>query len=147
MRRSRAALALGATLALTGCVGPSRTDSDYQSKASNTISSAASAVQTARVAVVAERKGNAPGTYLSVILGESEETVSGVQGQFDSVQPPSTNGDKLRTKVDGLLTQADDVLSQLRIAVRRGQLDRLAKIAEPLDKLSQQMDQFEQATS
>ncbi len=147
MTPPRAALAVAVILALTACVGPSRTDSDYESKASNTVGAAISAVQTARVAVAAESKGNAPATYLSVILGESEETLSGVQGQFDSVQPPSAAADRLRTKVDDLLTQADDVLSQLRIAVRRGQLAQLPKIAAPLVKLSRQMDQLETATS
>jgi len=131
-------------LVTTGCVGPSRTSGDYRDKAGSTAAAAESAAQTALLAVHAQTKGNAPGTYLSVILGEAEEHVGTAQNQFDSVQPPNTQADQLRGALDNLLSQASDVLSALRIAARRGQLDQLAKIAQPLEKLSKKLDQIQQ---
>jgi hypothetical protein len=55
-----------------------------------------------------------------------------VQGTFDSVQPPSKEADKLRKRVDDLLAAALDGLSQLRITVRRSQLDLLPALAGEL---------------
>jgi hypothetical protein len=142
--RALAATAL-VSLAVSGCAGPSHTYDDYQSKAANTVAAVMSAVQTAQLAVQAQRTGKATRPYLSVIIGESEETVGGVQAQFDSVQPPDARSDKLRSTVDDLLAQADDVISALRIAVRRGRLDRLSAIAGRLVKLVAVMRKFQAA--
>ncbi|MGB9377898.1 MAG: hypothetical protein WCB04_10350 [Mycobacteriales bacterium] len=141
------ATALVALVAIAGCAGPSRTYDDYQSKAVNTVKAATSALQTARLAVQAQRRGNTTVPYLSVILGQAEENIGSVQGTFDSVQPPDTRADKTRTAVDDLLTQAGDGLSALRIAVRRGQLSELPTIASALDKLVTAMNRFQSANS
>jgi hypothetical protein len=137
------AVAVVGVLALAGCAGPSRTSEDYQNKAANTVEAVISAAQTARLAVRAQIDGKATAPYLSVILGEAEDNVGSVQTTFDSVQPPDARADKLRAAVDGYLGQADQVLSALRIAVRRGQLDQLARIGSPLAKLVAEMNRFE----
>ena len=121
-----------AAVASAGCVSPSRTDRDYQLKAGNSAKAVASSVATAVLGAEAAGEGKAPATYLSVLLGRAEEDASSVQGTFDSVQPPSSEADRLRTQVDGLLSDAVSGLADLRIAVRRGQLDRLPALAAHL---------------
>jgi hypothetical protein len=138
------ALAALAIAACASCAGPSRTDRDYELKAANTAEAVASAVNTARFGVDAAARGRAPANFLSVLLGEAEEDALGAQDSFDSRQPPSARSDRLRTALDGVLVEATDVLSQLRIAVRRGQLDRLADLAAPLPGLARQLETFEQ---
>jgi hypothetical protein len=139
------AITLVAVFALTACVGPSRSLDDYRKKAANTAESAVSGLQTALLAVRVAREGKAPATYLSVVLGEAEDGVTTAQGQFDSVQPPNTQADEIRTHVDDLLTQASNALSDLRIAVRRGHLDQLAAIAKPLPDLVDKLEKVEKS--
>jgi hypothetical protein len=137
-RRTRAAAAVAAALplGLGACtphpVGPARTFADYEGKAVTTAEAARSSVETARLAAEAGGDDHAFGPYLSVLLSDQEAGLSGVQGTFASVQPPDGRADDLGAELDELLGRALDDLVAVRIAVRRGQLDGLAALAEPL---------------
>ena len=139
----------GVVIALlaAGCVSPSRTDRDYELKAGNTAKAVASSVATAMLGAKAAGQHKATGNYLSVLLGAAEKDASAVQGTFDSVQPPSKEADKLRKRVDDLLAAALDGLSQLRVTVRRSQLDLLPALAgelkPTLDGLEQLAKQYQ----
>lgn len=142
MRRLAALLV---PLLATACVSPSRTDRDYELKAGSSAKAVASSVATALLAVDAATHKKAFGPYLSVVLGGCEEDASSVQSQFDSVQPPSKAADDVRDALDEQLQDATDTLADLRIAVRRGELDQLATIAEPLhDVLKKLQDMSEE---
>ena len=67
-----------------------------------------------------------------MLLGGAEEDASSVQGQFDSVQPPSHRADEIRDRLDEQLQAAVDGLADLRIAVRRGITKELEEVAAPL---------------
>lgn len=128
----RVTLLLLAVLA-AGCVSPSRTDRDFELKAGNSAKAVSSSVATALLGVKAAKEHKATGPYLSVLLAGAEKDVLSVQGQFDSVQPPSNRADEMRSTLDDLLSQAAEVLGQLRITVRRGELDQLDSLATPLE--------------
>jgi hypothetical protein len=138
----KVAFAAVALVALTGCVGPSRTDADFELKAGNTAKAVASALGTARLAADAAGKGNATANYVSVVLGEAEQDASAAQATFDSYQPPSAAADKLRKDVDSTLSDAIDGLTALRITARRGQLDRLPKISDQLGPVATSLEQI-----
>jgi hypothetical protein len=87
----------------------------------------------------AAAEGKAFGPYLSVLFGGVETDAASVQSQFDSVQPPSENADKIRDILDEQLDAALDVLEKLRITVRRGELDQLAAIAQPLQDIHKEL--------
>ena len=143
----KAALAVVVLLTVTGCVGPSRTDADFELKAGNTAKAVASALSTARLAADAAGRGKATSNYVSVVLGEAEEDASAAQATFDSYQPPSAAADKLRTDLDSTLSDAIDGLSALRITARRGQLDRLPKISEQLGPVATTLEQISEKYS
>ncbi|MDP9181983.1 MAG: hypothetical protein M3P04_04300 [Actinomycetota bacterium] len=127
----RAALLLVLALA-SACVSPSRTDRDFELKAGNSAKAVSSSVATALLGVKAANEHKATGPYLSVLLAGAEKDVLSVQGQFDSVQPPSNRADEMRSTLDELLSQAAEGLATLRITVRRGELDQLDSLAKPL---------------
>ena len=129
----------------TGCVGPSRTEDDFARKAANTAEAAESAVNTARLAVRTAARDRAFGPFLSVTLRNAEEDADAAQQSFDAVQPPSDAADQLRAALDQLLDDAAATLTDLRIAVRRGELDKLTTIASPLDGLAQHLADFQVA--
>ncbi|MFN2593937.1 MAG: hypothetical protein ABR579_03495 [Actinomycetota bacterium] len=133
---------LGLALAAASCQAPARTYPPFEADAVATAQQAQSAVETALLAAETAAKGNAFGNYLSPTLGDAEDTAGAVQGSFDLEQPPNRAADQLRDQLDQLLSQATSTLMDLRISVRRGQIDRLADIAQPLKKVSSDLDDF-----
>src|SRR3954452_22257973 len=87
-------------------VGPARTEGKYEGKAVTTAESALSAVNTVRIAARTASRDHAFGPYLSVLISEQEDALSGVQGTFDSIQPPDGKSDALRDDLDELLADA-----------------------------------------
>jgi hypothetical protein len=132
----------------TGCfqpVGPARTFHDYELKAESTAKTARSSVETARLAVQVATKGDAFPPFVSVLLSEAETDAANAQGTFAGIQPPDDRADALRDRLDRILDRTGDVLSTLRITARRADLDRLAREARPLPRLSARLDRFARA--
>jgi hypothetical protein len=136
MRRVRLSLVVAVLGSPAACtphpVGPARTFGTYEGKAVTTAESALSRVQTVRLAAETGGAGDAFGPYLSVLISEQEDALSGLQGTFGSIQPPDERSDALRTELNGLLSDAVDHVAEVRIAVRRGELDELPDVAAPL---------------
>ena len=128
-----------------GCiktVSPARTFDAYEHKAKDTAESVLSSVQTARLGARVGTDCDAFGPYVSVLLSNAEDSASHAHSTFDSVQPPDARSDRVRARLGRLLNRADDHLSQLRIAARRGELDALARVARPLTPLARDLEQF-----
>ena len=140
----RAVALLFAALLTAGCVGPSRTDADFELKAGNTAKAVRSALQSALLAADGAGEGKLTSNYVSVVLGEAELDASTAQATFESYQPPSAAADELRNDVNDLLGEAIDGLVALRITARRGQLDRLPRIAERLKPLATALEQVQE---
>lgn len=147
----RPLLALCMMAALAACtphpVGPARTYEKYEGKAVTTAESALSAVETVRLATDSGARGNGFGPYLSVLVSDQEDALAGTQGTFASVQPPDEKADELRDELDQLLTDALDHVSKVRIAVRRGELERLGEMGAPLAGDADALRRFKEAHS
>jgi hypothetical protein len=126
-------------------VGPARTFDSYEHKAKHTAETALSSVETGRLAARAARNDDAFPPYLAVLLSDAENEATSAQSTFDSVQPPNDMSDRLRDRLDPLLTRATDALSQARIAARRADFDEIAKQARPLAKSSRELNRFVEA--
>jgi hypothetical protein len=141
MRRSWVAV----LLLVGACTGPVRSSEVYESKAGQTAATAASAVQTAALAVDAAKGNKAFGRYLTQLLVEAEEDAGSAQGTFDGIQPPDQRADQLRSRLDDLLTQATGTLAELRVAARRGRFAELPELAKPLPGVAAKLDDFAKA--
>ena len=141
MRRSWVAV----LLLVGACTGPVRSSDVYESKAGQTAATAASAVQTAALAVDAAKGDKAFGRYLTQLLVEAEEDAGSAQGTFDGIQPPDQRADQLRSRLDDLLTQATGTLAELRVAARRGRFAELPELAKPLPGVAAKLDDFAKA--
>ena len=141
MRRSWVAV----LLLLGACTGPVRSSDVYESKAGQTAATAASAVQTAALAVDAAKGDKAFGRYLTQLLVEAEEDAGSAQGTFDGIQPPDQRADELRSRLDDLLTEATGTLAELRVAARRGRFAELPELARPLPGVAAKLDDFAKA--
>ena len=141
MRRSWVAV----LLLVGACTGPVRSSEVYESKAGQTAATAASAVQTAALAVDAAKGNKAFGRYLTQLLVEAEEDAGSAQGTFDGIQPPDQRADELRSRLDDLLTEATGTLAELRVAARRGRFAELPELARPLPGVAAKLDDFAKA--
>ena len=142
MRRS---WVVAAMLLVGACTGPARSSPVYESKAGQTAEVAASAVQTALLAVDAAKADKAYGRYLTQVLVDAEEDAGSAQGIFDGIQPPDDRADELRARLDDLLTEATGALTDLRIAARRGRFAELPELARPLPEVAAKLDAFAEA--
>jgi hypothetical protein len=133
---------LAVLLLLAACAGPSFSYRDYERKAAHTADEAASVVGSAMLTVELANGRRATRAYLSVLLGEAESTLGAIQQTFEGVQPPDRHADRLRAELGEHLDGAADVLAALRIEVRRGHVDALAGIAEPLGGLHDALEKL-----
>jgi hypothetical protein len=101
-----------------------------------------STVATALLAVELAEGGRAFGPYVSVVLSEAERDGDAIDATFDSIQPPDTPSDELRRQLDALLSPATSLLTELRIAARRGDIPALASLAPSLRAVGRQLDAF-----
>jgi hypothetical protein len=138
-------LALVALVATAGCTGPVRSDPVYASKAARTAAAAASAVETAQLAVQEAAAGKLFGRSLAQTLAEAANDAGDVQATFDAIQPPDRRADALRGQLDRLLAPAASVLADLRIAARWGDTAALPRLAAPLPKLAEELQRFQDA--
>jgi hypothetical protein len=141
--RLTAAVLAATLLACAACVGPAPTTSVYRGKAGHTAEDALSQLETARLAVETAQRGNLLHASLEVMLTESEDGFDSIQATFDSIQPPdSAEADRLRDKLDTILSDGADGLAQLRIAARRGDSAVLVSTNAELATVSQQLQAF-----
>jgi hypothetical protein len=136
-----------AILVLGGCVahpvGPARTFESYSAKASTTLESTISAVETVRLLAATAADGRTFGSYTSIAMSEQEDALGGLRGTFMSIQPPpDARSAQLRDDVSRLLTDAFDHVGDVRIAARRGQLDDLVAVAAPLEADAEALDEL-----
>lgn len=124
-------------------MAPARSFAAYEGKAASTAASALSDVRTAiLVARVVERNGVfAP--QVSVALGEADTGVTSAAGTFSSIQPPDAASDQLRSQLLDLLRRAQDGLSAMRIAARRGDLPTVVGLAGALGPIGDALERFE----
>jgi hypothetical protein len=141
--RFRAAVAMAIMLA--ACVGSSRSDADYTSKAGATIAQVRSSVETVAVAVHVMRSDGAFDPYLSRLIGQAEEDASAAVDSFDVVQPPSPTADRLRADLHGATDGAVDALTAARVAIRRGDDAAVIALAGDLQQAADRLDAFEKA--
>jgi hypothetical protein len=141
-RRAATVAALLLVPACTQFLGPTRTAEDYELKAASTADSVLSAVQTARLVVTAADHDKAFGTYVSVALADAEDDAGGAAATFARLQPPDRASDALRDELTDLTDEASATLADLRITARRGDLDALARRAEPLAGIARDLSAF-----
>jgi broad specificity phosphatase PhoE len=134
------AVALGA---VTSCVGPSRTDDDYERKAANTAEAISSSLGTVQLGAENVLRRNVFGPYLSRLVAEAEDDAQSAQQAFDSVQPPSDRADEVHDHLDQLVQDALDLLRDARVAARRGDLAHVAGLRDALRKTADELDAFE----
>src|SRR5829696_6147359 len=130
LRRGTAVVCLLLAASAAGaCVTPATGRDSYLGKATNSVEAATSEVESAKLTVELLLNDRIIGTYANRSLSESETAVDSISAAFGAVQPPS-GADKLRNRVERLLTRSEGAVAAARIAARRSEVIGLENAAE-----------------
>lgn len=140
--------AVGGTLAcaavLAGCATPSLSYDDYQQKVASSAKSMTSIVSTAVLSAEAWDQGKLMSSYADTVVTDSEQDAGSVITALDSRQPPDQRSIQLKDKADQPLQDASNGLTDLRIALRRGDRDGVRQAVDELQQLLRQLAPLEQ---
>jgi hypothetical protein len=125
-------------------IGPARTFGKYEGKAVTTAKAAESEVQAALLIARTASRGNSFGPYAALVIADAEDGISGLQGSFDSIQPPDRHADAVGRELDRVLGDTLEHTRNLRVAARRGELRELAAIAKPLASDARKLASFQE---
>lgn len=124
-----------ATVVTTGCVGPTLRVRDYRIHAAVALENVQSVADAAHLATEQAAAGRATQDLLAVIARQAEDTASHAASTFDTRQPPGPRADEIRADVLPILEDTTAVLTDLRIAAYRGDIDQAVEIARSLPGL------------
>jgi hypothetical protein len=126
------------------CAGPSDSAGDYRGMARHTAKDLAGVVASARLAGRQYLDGRLPQNYADYVISQAESNASSIQTTFDSRQPPDQAADDLRSKVDDPLQEVTGDLTDLRVALRAGDRDKLSKTLDDLAKPLKTLNDLEE---
>ena len=119
MRHLRAVVTACVCVALVGCAGPTVRDSAVRSQAEKSAGSMVSELRTAGLVAEVQIKDNAWWRYADVVVTDAEKAATTIEGTFTSSQPPSREIEPLYRNTSTMLSDAADLVTDLRIAIRR----------------------------
>lgn len=127
---------------LAGCLAPALDSSDYEFKASRTAEEVASALQTALLAVDSADRHKVPLPPIEVAVRDAEGQIDASVGSLKIVKPPNEAMRSLRKETLDLIEQAEDAVSEARIALQ--QLDLAAAVEALTDarELAEELKSF-----
>lgn len=138
-----ARLAVACLVVLLAACNPVITNSsDYRTAGARTAGDASAQVASAAMAAQLAIDDRAFASYLSVVTGDAEDALSGIQNTFGSLQPPTEQDVVLREQLLDLLSQAQDDVAGVRIAIQAGDVpppelvDQLTGLQDDLDQMA-----------
>ena len=108
---------IGVTLA-AGCAPQSPDHSSWTDQARQSLKDVSSQVATVTLLLQLERERKVPGKYQQVVAQDSESAVGAAQQKIGGEQPEPRDDPEYK-RITSLISDASDLLSQVRIAVVR----------------------------
>jgi|SRR5215207_3962442 len=141
MRRRFAAfwVTIGLVLSLAGCGDP---DQQMRSEGARAAREAVSGVRTAQLVAQSLLDGKVWDQPATVMVTDAEEALGQVATTFDARQPESAESRETYDQYSEALSSAADGVTELRIALRNGDLDAVRQQVGQLDKTAEQLEQL-----
>jgi hypothetical protein len=136
VRTAAAAVAttLCLALGLSACAPRSPDHSSWTDQAHQSLEDVGSEVATVTLLLRLERERKVPGKYQQVVALDSETAVGETMARFGGEQPEPVDDDTYK-RVTSLMSDASDLLSEVRIAVVRRDEDAYPDLLSRLEKL------------
>jgi hypothetical protein len=133
-------------LMAAGCAPQSPDRSSWNDQAHTSLEDVSSEVATVRLLLRLEADDKVPGKYQQVVAQDSEAAVGQTMSKFGGEQPPEGEDDTY-DKVTSVMSDASDLLAEVRIAIVRRDTGQYPKLREDLvamqDQLTKQEDELE----
>lgn len=130
---------------VAACAPQSPDHSSWTDQAHQALEDTASQVATVSLLLRLEREGKVPGKYQQVVAQDSESAVGATMAKFGGEQPEPRDDTTYR-RVTGLMSDASDLLSEVRIAIVRRDaaaypklLDRLGDVENRLNAAAEDL--------
>ncbi len=123
----------------TACAPSSPDQAAWTDQARRALASAQSEVQTLRLTLRQQGAGKTWQNYQQVVALDSEEAAGRTAESFSSLQPPIGDDDAYR-RVTSLLSDASDLVTDVRIAVVRDDTGSYPGLIEDLGRMSAELD-------
>lgn len=127
---------------LTACAPQAPDDSSWRDQAHLSIEDVASNVSTMSLLLKLVREGRMFGKYQQIVALNSETNAGRTTDHFSGEQPEPQD-DATYQRVTGLLSDAGDLLSGVRIALVRRDTGRYAALARQLQQMTDRLDRAE----
>jgi hypothetical protein len=101
-----------------------------------------SAVATGQLASGQLVAGRSTGAFTDAVVTDAEKDAGSIQAALDSRQPPGSRSVALKNQVDQAVQSAVTGLADLRIAVRRDDVNDIQKARAELAKAQKQLERF-----
>lgn len=134
-----AGLVLSLILGLAGCGDP---DQQMLSEGARSAREAVSGVRTAQLAAQSLLDGRIWAQPATVMVTDSEDALGLVATTFDARQPETDESRQTYDLYSEALANAADGVTELRIALRRGDLETVRQQVGQLDKTAEQLEQL-----
>lgn len=122
----------------TGCAPQSPDHSSWTDQAHQSLGDVASEVATVTLLLQLEQQRKVPGKYQQVVAQDSESAVGATMDAFGGEQP-EPGDDAEYERVTSLMSDASDLLSQVRIAVVRRDESSYPDLLRRLEGLQQDL--------
>lgn len=120
-------------VAALGCAPRSPDHSSWVDQADQSLSDVTSEVATVALLLRLEADGKVPGKYQQVVAQDSEEAVGVTMARFGGEQPPAGDDASYRD-VTGAMSDASDLLAEVRIAIVRRDAAAYPALLDDLEK-------------
>lgn len=136
VRRTLAAALVAAVL--TGCAPQSPDHSSWTDQAHQALEDTSSEVATVALLLRLEQQRKVPGKYQQVVAQDSEAAVGATMAKFGGEQPEPRD-DPVYKRVTSLMSDASDLLAEVRIAIVRRDEDAYPDLLRQLEKLQDEL--------
>jgi hypothetical protein len=128
---------VGAAL-VAGCAPQSPDHSSWTDQARQSLKDVSSAVATVTLLLELEQDRKVPGKYQQVVAQDSESAVGATMQKFGGEQPEPRD-DAEYARITSLMSDASDLLSEVRIAIVRRDEDAYADLLRQLEGLQENL--------
>lgn len=133
--------ACGATLAVllvTACAPQAPDHTSWTDQARHALEDTSSQVATMVLLLRLEQDGKVPGKYQQVVAQGSEEAAGATMARFGGEQPEPRD-DATYRHVTSLMSDASDLLSEVRIAIVRRDSDQYPHLLDELEGINRKL--------
>jgi len=128
---------------LTGCAGPTIRDEAVYNQSEKSATAMISELQTVLVATDTQLAEKSWWRFADVVITDAETSATSIQSTFTSRQPPSASSNPIYEDTSTALSDAADLITQMRVALRQKDVATMQKLRPKIAKAASDLEKLE----